>query len=209
MNMKKVLSAALALCMTAALSVPAFAVDSATTTEVTTAGSSTSTELKGTIKVTTLKVSVPTSVPFEIDPNVNIDPSNPKAQMGEQAETKIVNKSMVPVYAKVDSVTTSAGVTLVNKTDDLLTADKNVMVSYKQKGAVTTTTTTTDWLTSESVSGDAYVLNGTDGKIAASDGTTNPEVELELCAMTKRGWSANDTFTVTPVIVISATAFGG
>lgn len=193
MKAKKILSMFLAVCLVAAMTALPAAADS-----VTDGGSLTST-LTGTIKATQLTVTVPATVAFDVDPTVD-GADNPQAQITPPTDDiKITNGSVVPIYAKISSVTVSDGVSLVSSTSGLTTS-KAIMFGFKAEDCIKDYNTTADWLTVGEQS-TTYLLSS-DGKIDA-DG----ELTMEISGYTTTGWSAGDTFTVTPTIVVSANAF--
>lgn len=205
---KKIFSALLALCMVTALAVPAMATGNITVpgvpniTSTNTGSNSAETELKGTIVATTLKVTVPTKITFDIDPTINVSsPVNVTGQLTNVPSTiEITNGSLVPVYAKINKVVVTQGVTLVNTESDLGT-DKAVMFAYKETGKVTGFTNTADWLMTTVSDSAPYELNSDGGKIAAGEKLT-----MQMCAQTINGWAAGDNFTITPTIVVSTSA---
>lgn len=213
MKSKKILSLLLALSMTAALSVPAFAGELTAPETATTYdsnekddGDGVQTEITGHIMVTQLKVTVPTAVAFNIDPNAEITSGTSQVKA---AESKITNNSLVPVYTKISAVdvdTDISGATLVDQ-EVSLTTSKTVMLGYKKETC--DLDTQSDWLMEDrDFDKDLYLLNSEKGKIAASeDGTTGVDMELTVSAATRVGWAAGNKFKVTPTIVVSAKEF--
>lgn len=163
-----------------------------------------STTLTGTIKATQLKVTMPGGgISFGIDPTV--DAKTPTTQITGCPDFTISNGSVVPVYAKIASVTTdsTSGVRLVQKESSLGGEgnDRTVMLGFKAVDAITDFNTEADWLSTDNLA-THYTLDGNGGLIAAG-GTMNLTVYGQL----QQGWKAEETFVVTPVIIISATPF--
>lgn len=221
---KKVLSAILALCMALPLCMPAMAVhDASMDTAQATAGSSslnlgsgTQTTLTGTIAVTQVSVTVPASASFILDPT--IDPSSggsadPDAQV-KQPKLEIENASLVPVYVKISNVdvanVTGSKPQLVQVDTNLKTTDNTMMFSFKQKDEVTDFSTQTDWLTEGAWTDDTtapYLINSNRGRIEPATSTASTKIEMQICAQTYAGWSADDSFTITPTLVVAAKPF--
>lgn len=222
---KKLFSLFLVLCVLMMVPVTALADEpgdpseptAAPTTELLkTPGSSTTTELHGTIAATQIKVTVPTNIAFTIDPTVEAEAPRTQISAGT---ADITNESLVPVYVAVSevSVDEESGVVLVQTEDDL-EEDKTVMLAYKQEDEVKDFDTEDDWLVEGDL--DYYPINSQRGRIAARTLTTEDEdgeplltaqekgttVTVEVSGKTINGWHADDTFTVTPVIVVTVVA---
>ncbi len=205
-------TAAVAITMGLALSGATGAYGSAalqpvTTDEVTAEASGVETTLNGTIKATTLSVTIPLTTAFDIDPT-KYDKDDANVQIGSNQSSgyKIVNNSAVPVYVYVSGVTVpTSGVTLVDKVDSL-TANKSLMLAISQKTAATASdiSDTSFWLKTPMGAGDKYYMDSTranKGKLAANGGT----MELKLFGMTQNGWSNAETFAVKPSFTVTVT----
>lgn len=115
-----------ALSLTLALAAPvaAFGADDPTTStegKMESPGATTTHEIKGTVKATTLKVTVPTKVAFYIDPGATqgtTGSSNKYGQFTNPTNYTITNRSAVDIYGYVSGVT-AEGVTLTKKKTEL------------------------------------------------------------------------------------------
>ena len=213
--MKKTTGGALALAVTLsmALAVPAFAED-ATVNE---SGGTTTTTITGTIKPTTLTVTVPTTVAFDVDPGAEaattLNNDTLKAgQFTNPSNFSIINNSVVDVYAYVSSVATPSGAALVTSEQSVApkegeTAAK-VMVGVKST-APADFSTAADWLKSDMSEGEKYYAFNADakGKLAAKssvEGQTDNQATMYVFGQVpKTGWATNDTFTVVPTFTIT------
>lgn len=230
---KKMCSMLLAVGMTLALSVPAMADEGTTSTasievpatpniKATTGGmANTTTTLTGTIQPTTLAVTIPTRIAFDVDPTLDVSGAIPEGktavtlQVTRPETIQIVNNSVVPVYTKIKSVAVE-NATLVQYADSLSETDlkgaKTVMFGYKAKGAITDFNNPKDWLKAGEQA-ETYALGADDGKIAArtlgsGGGSATPgTMDMEIYLQTTNGWAAGNTFTVTPTIVVSVKDF--
>lgn len=202
-------------------------VDPAAVNTITTAadGYSTgmTTTLTGTIKATQLKVTVPAAVFFILDPTKQKG-DDPTDQV-IQPDFQIINSSLVPIYARVKKVTVT-GAHLVDKTERLKST-KTLMFGFKSKGSITTLTQPSDWLNdrkdNNSTGGNnvdsngdltgTYLLTTDRGRIEALkyDSAQAKEVpgtlDMQIYARAYIGWEAQETFTVTPTIVVSVVPF--
>lgn len=177
--------------------------DSNSTTTVngtgTGAGKSTTT-ITGTIVATQLKVTVPTTVGFDIDPTITV--TDPSSQVTAQSSNiTITNQSIVPIYVKVSKVDVAAKTG--GKTPNLVTSwtdsDQNMMFALKTAKPADFSTAT-DWLTSGAISGN-YYLDSSQGKLAAT-GKTGNSVTMQIFGRIGQGWSAGDQFTITPTFTV-------
>lgn len=210
---KRIFCLVLAMMLTLGASVSALASETSpgsveTNGKINSLSGSATAELKGTIKATNLVVTVPSNIPFFIDPTVEASPSGTddvKAQItAPEGDIKITNNSVVPVYAKISKVEQD-GVTLVDAESSLTTTNKSAMLGIKKAGDISNFNTQTDWLTEGTDL--SYYLGGTNGKIGANGDSENKNtLTLEVCGQAGAGWAANDTFTVTTTIVVSVTA---
>lgn len=191
MKAKRILAAAAALVLAAALAAPALAAENPTTGTVqgTSGTASQSTTFTGTIKPQNISVVMPTAVSFDVDPTKTGDD---KIVTDTKPTVTFTNNSAVPVYLSVTGAGTSEGVTLVQAAAGLTTG-KAVMFGIKKSG------------------GDSYdYLKGSMsptlqvGELKA-DGADGNALELDWQVNTTTGWASADTFSVTPVFVVSAT----
>ena len=229
MKLKKAAAIALALATTAALSAPAtaLAADSdptaGTPAEIAssaTGSNSASSAITGTIKPTTLKVSVPTVVSFDVDPGKDAAVATPDAnkvsgQFRSPSNFTVTNYSVVDVYGYVSGVTaTGATLSQTGATAGAHAADGTAWTTepavqiVASDTAPTNFSTAADWFDTAKTK-KLYAFNEADkGKLAASaDGTTaGGEATMYLFGqVAKTGWKANDTFTVTPTFTIAVT----
>lgn len=211
---KRIFCLVLAMMLTLGASVSALASETSpgsveTNGEIKSLSGSATAELKGTIKATNLVVTVPSNIPFFIDPTVEASPSgtdNVKAQItAPVGDIKITNNSVVPVYAKISKVEQDE-VTLVNAKNSLATTNKSAMLGIKETGDISDFNTQTDWLTTSTTD---YYLSSNNGFIGATGDSENNTLTLEVCGQAGAGWAADDTFTVTTTIVVSVTAPSG
>lgn len=197
---KRIFCLVLAMMLTLGASVSALADENPgnveTNGEINSLSGSATAKLEGTIKATNLVVTVPSKIPFYIDPTKKAT-EGVKAQITQpDDDIKITNNSAVPVYAKISKVEQEI-VTLVD-VDTGLTGNQTAMLGIKKENEITDFTKTTDWLTANTTD---YYLSNDNGKIAASGG----DLTLEVCGQAGAGWAADDTFTVTTTIVVSVT----
>lgn len=218
MKRKAVGAVALAVALSGVLAVPAFAAD-AETKEVIASGGTASTAITGTIKPTTLSVTVPTTVAFDVDPGATAGTTLEGDKAGQftgPSNFAIVNNSVVDVYAYVSSVA-ATDVNLTAKKDEVAAkAGANpakIMVGVRD-AAPASFDTETDWLTSP-LAADAkyYAFNvGANGKLLAKDPadasgtqTSNKATMHIFGQVPSTGWANGDKFTVTPTFTITVT----
>lgn len=181
------------------------AIPPATERVVTAESAGVETTLNGTIKATTLSVTIPLTAAFDIDPT-KYSEADPNVQVGgnQSAGYRIVNNSAVPVYVYISGVTVpTSGVTLVDNVSGLDTG-KSLMIAISEK----TTAAASDvsdagfWLKT-SMTGNYYMdsTRSNKGKLAASGGT----MDLKIYGMTKTGWSNAETFAVKPSFTVTVT----
>lgn len=163
-------------------------------------GNSTTT-ITGTIVATQLKVTVPTTVGFDIDPTITA--AKPSSQVTAQSSNiTITNQSIVPIYVKVSNVDVAAstGGKAPNLVTSWVDSDQNMMFALKTTEP-TNFSTATDWLTSGAISGN-YYLDSSQGKLAAT-GKTGNSVTMKIFGQIGQGWSAGDQFTITPTFTVA------
>lgn len=192
MKAKRILAAAAALTLAAALAAPALAAGNPTTDTVSGTNGSTShsTTFTGTIQPQNISVVMPTAVTFDVDPTKTGDD---KIVTDTKPTVTFTNNSVVPVYLSVTGAGTSDGVTLVQAAAGL-TADKAVMFGIKKSGG-----SVYDYL-STSMAPALQV-----GELKAA-GATGDALNLDWQVNTTTGWASGNTFAVTPVFVVSANA---
>ena len=227
MKKTKIGALALSVALASAICVPAtaFAVantdgalDTDTTSSPVTSTTGTSDSvLTGKIKVTTLSVSVPTAATFNVDPSIAATDAG--TQFTSPTNYKIVNNSVVPVWAQITNVAvtgTSTGGDTVALTDtDANVADATMLFAVSDSDDPATDLvfgTTGNWLTSGAL-GTAYsAFNKTgDGKLTATDGADGGTDEATMYFYGKMdntytGWADGDSFTITPTFTIRTTA---
>lgn len=168
---------------------------------------SVTTTLEGVIKPTQLKVTVPTDIPFDISGGINVAGSRDvTGQITNRPETlQIINESIIPVYVYITNVKVSDGLTLV-RSEDGLSNDRSLMLGFREKNTVHNFKLPSDWL-QEGAAETPYFLNENGGRISAgiqTDSGTQPGVmDLEIYGQLGEGWTASETFTVTPTYVVS------
>lgn len=210
---------ALAVALSGALAVPAFAADPSADATVSESGKTASTVITGTIRPTTLSVTVPTAVAFDVDPGATAgtELSGDKAgQFTSPSNFAIANNSVVDVYAYVSAVT-AADVNLTAKKAEVAAktneAPAKIMVGVKD-AAPASFGTEADWLTNPLAEGAKYYAFNADanGKLAAKDPaaaegaqTDNKAAMRIFGQVPSTGWANGDTFTVTPTFTITVT----
>ena len=173
----------------------------------------TQTELLGRINATTLSVTLPITVAFDVDPS-KYDPSQADfltRQIGAPTNYDIVNNSATPVYVHISKVTTgtvSGRVTSTcTLTDDkdavaLATNLKYVLLAIKDSTEdipANNAALSTGFGFKDSTAN--YTLKAsTKGKIDA--GAT---MKLNIYGLTNKGWSQNDIFSVKPSFTVGLT----
>lgn len=229
MKLKKAAAIALAFATTAALCAPATALaadgdpTAGSPTEIASAATgsnSASSAITGTIKPTTLKVSVPTVVPFNVDPGATPelgDPYSPggSGQFKSPENFTITNYSVVDVYGYVSGVT-AAGCTLsqTEATAGVRAADGTTWTTPPVVQIVASDTdsspldfnTAGDWFDTVKTK-KLYAFNeASNGKLNASaDGTAEggKASMFMFGRVAQTGWKTGDTFTVTPTFTIA------
>lgn len=226
MKLKKAAAIALAFATTAAISAPATALaadpTAGTPTEIAssaTGSNSASSAITGTIKPTTLKVSVPTVVSFDVDPGATpaataVDPTTKvSGQFKSPSNFTVTNYSVVDVYGYVSGVAaTGATLSQTGATAGVRNADGTAWTTAPAVQIVASDTapgdfaTTAKWFDTTKTK-KLYAFNSsTNGKLAASADGTNKggEATMHLYGqVAQTGWKANDTFTVTPTFTIA------
>ena len=190
---------------------PAYAADPVATlpekANVTKENDTQTTDFVGTIAVSTLSVTIPTKVPFNLDPSTAAD--TPTSQITDPTNAVITNNSKVPVDVKITKVVVGevgSGNTvkpsLLNADTDFGTKENYLMFAIKQREADDETipvafTKQEDWLVASDT---AYrVLKSTAG-IAANGGTATLRV---FGKASDKGWKSEDVFTITPTFTVS------
>ena len=204
-RMKQTAALALSLGMALAGTTGAYGLASVTTGNVTAETSGVETTLNGTIKATTLSVTIPLTTAFDIDPT-KYSATDPNIQIGgnQSSGYKIVNNSAVPVYVYVSGVSVpTSGVTLVDNVS-ALSADKSLMLAVSQKttAAASDISDPTFWM--KAGTDLKYYMDSTrsnKGKLDANGGT----MELKIYGMTEKGWSNAETFAVKPSFTVTVT----
>lgn len=223
MKLKKAAAIALAFATTAALCVPATALaadpdpTAGTPENVIAADGTKSSVITGTIKPTTLKVSVPTVVSFDVDPGATpsyyaANSDGVSGQFKSPSNFTITNYSVVDVYGYVSGVA-AAGCTLsqagptagVRAADGAAWDTLPAVQIVASDAAPGTWDAPADWFDTVKTK-QFYAFNsGSHGKLAASaDGTAEggKATMYMLGRVTQGGWKAGDTFTVTPTFTI-------
>ena len=245
MKKTKIGALALSVALAAAICVPATAfadyagseqatqdsTGAAATDDGTIALDGTETTLTGTIKATTLSVSIPTTVAFNVDPGADqavtdaaasdtggVTTSNKHGQFTSPSNYKVKNLSRVKVYTYISSVAATASGTpgttvtpeLVDAAPDYSAAGSHakVMIGIKSVAEKPADFGTQDnWLTT-SLATKYYPFNATNkGEIAAStDGTTPVESDAMMIygQVDKAGWTDGDTFQIKPTFTVTS-----
>ena len=173
---------------------------SVTDSNSTTTVDGSTTTITGTIVATQLKVTVPTTVGFDIDPTITaVDPSSQVT--AQSSNITITNQSIVPIYVKVSNVAvaTKTGGKVPNLVTAWADSDQNMMFALKTKKP-TNFSTATDWLTSGAISSN-YYLDSSQGKLAAT-GKNGDSVTMQIFGRIGQGWSAGEQFTITPTFTV-------
>ena len=173
---------------------------SVTDSNSTTTVDGSTTTITGTIVATQLKVTVPTTVGFDIAPTITaVDPSSQVT--AQSSNITITNQSIVPIYVKVSNVAvaTKTGGKVPNLVTAWADSDQNMMFALKTKKP-TNFSTATDWLTSGAISSN-YYLDSSQGKLAAT-GKNGDSVTMQIFGRIGQGWSAGDQFTITPTFTV-------
>lgn len=192
----------------------------------------TETTVTGKIKATTLSVSIPTAVAFNVDPGAaqavtdaaagdtggGATVSNKHGQFTSPTNYKVSNLSRVKVYAYISGVAaTAAGTPGTTVTPSLVATaptyggsnHADMMIGIKSAAnAPTDFTTAGDWLTT-SLATNYYPFNGTNkGEIAAStNGTTAAESDAMMIygQVDQAGWTDGDSFQIKPTFTVTST----
>ncbi|MBS5062602.1 MAG: hypothetical protein KHZ58_02385 [Hungatella hathewayi] len=237
---KKMTALALSLAMMAAGTVVSYgeAGDVGVAETLTGAGTA-STNLTGTIKVTTLSVTIPTTVAFDIDMTKKPDPTDattldkinvqvPSGSQPTEGTYAITNNSDSPVWVYVTGVAPtqvsgSPAPLLANNYGELIGAGGNnkVMFAIKSVDAdmpeVSGTTEsnmkigeTSYWMMDNISSSNIYYLTDGDtthenGKLVAKSQASASEniLKLRIYAFTRKGWQAENSFTITPTFTVA------
>lgn len=203
---KRFFSLLLILSMVLGLSVPVLAtgldVGYPAAANVSAEGNTVETKLYGTIKATQLKVTVPISVYFYVDPNKEVQ--NSTTQVTQPSNITVKNDSNVPVYIAVKSIALE-GVTLTDQPSNLKNTKKYMMFSISSTAKPTLSfATQSDWLMPSYFTGkNLFHLDSTHGKVPAMSGSKSGELSMLIHARAEDGWSMNDTFTITPTFVVA------
>lgn len=187
----------------------------------------------GVIKPTRIKATIPTQVVFDLDPTINVTEGYTATGAADSAKVaqvtqptpgnlKVTNNSTVPMYVYVANVTTK-NATLTQAVADVKDKDKNVMFALTPEAPAQADalTTANDWMKPVNGTVDSTVYRDKDAKThyllnvkPADSGTATgtggfdavaPAADLELYinAVSLKGWTADETFTVMPTIVVS------
>ena len=230
---KKMAARMLSMAMSTAWVGAAYGVEAKDPVKVESADGNTTMTLTGTIKVTTLSVTIPTTVTFDIDMTAvpesgDISKVNPQVSQPGPDTYKITNNSASSVWVYVNSVSTEADAggtapTLVNEYKTLLTDSYSLMFTIKDAKddttplAVTGTEATGMKIGTEGAGGDwmlsgskNYFMNSERGKLIAKDQASGVnagknEMGLRIYAYTRKGWQAGNSFKVKPVFTVSVT----
>lgn len=200
---KRIFCLVLAMMLTLGASVSALASETLTTDtqDVNTAGGEgVQATLTGTIKATNLNVTVPSNIPFTIDPTVMTGTITNGDQITQPNDIKITNDSIVPVYPYISNVTVDEHATLGDASTNLQSAEKTVCLGiYRSDSSGTAGNVTLLKTGSEQVFG--FRDANSQATAVAADGG---EISLKLHgAASQKGWAAGDTFTVTTTIVVA------
>ncbi len=239
---RSALTVALASALTLALAVPAtaFAVNptppevaNADFKEVTVSGGTQDTEITGTVKATTVSVTVPTKVAFYLDPGapqstVKDSSANKYGQYTNPTNITITNRSAVDVYGYVSSVA-SSDVTLVNSKSSLSkpggvapssanAARIGVMVGICDTAESMSLDAPGDWMTVSGIVDTKdkryYAFNkanhgrlsaAQNGVVGSHDGIQGSYTMTIRGAVFQGGWSQHESFLVRPTIKIVTT----
>lgn len=239
MKAKRLTALALALALAASAGMPAFAAtpsaSSSQVTEKLTSGSATTdTTITGTIVATQIKVTLPITIAFDIDPTKEATASDSVCsnQITQPANLTITNNSVVPIWVRVSGVKVTAGTggrapaltqTAADVTGTAAANDLKMMFALKDEASAPANFTTAgDWLTTGVTAATKYYLNTKKtggialaadyagrleqaGTTAATANGTKDSVSFKLYGQINRGWQVGDSFTITPTFTVSAT----
>lgn len=163
--------------------------------------SSTKTEFTGTIVATKIKVTLPLTVAFNIDPTVEaVAGGAVKGQISQPVLT-ITNNSLVPIWIRVSNVaaaSTTSTVPVLSQTDTTSTA-KNMLFGLKTAPiASISQTADAKWLLS-GVPKENYFLDDANGGKLAAGASISPVIYGKVGA----GWEVGNKFTITPTFTVS------
>ena len=217
MKTKKLTALALTLALAASLGLPALAAPSVSSSQVTKTltnnSATTDTQITGTIVATQLKVTLPLTISFDIDPTKANTAAGAVCnnQITQPANLTITNNSVVPIWVRVSGVSTAAANNL------------KMMFALKDEfSAPADFATASDWMTASTLTSNKYYLNTkkSGGTALAADyvgrleqaGTTTvtangtkDSVTFKLYGQINRGWQVGDSFKITPTFTVSAT----
>ncbi len=177
------------------------------------AAGSKETELLGRINATTLSVTLPITVAFDVDPS-KYDVTQTDfltRQISAPSNYNIVNNSATPVYVHISGVTQGAvsgrvtsTSTLTDDKADVANTSKNKQVLLAIKASTETVPANESALSAGfglTTATSSYSLESTSkGKIDA--GAT---MNLKIYGLTNKGWSQNDIFSVKPSFTVGLT----
>ncbi len=238
MRAKKLTALTLTLALAASLGLPALAAPGVSSSQVTKTltnnSATTDTVITGTIVATQLKVTLPLTISFDIDPTKANTAAGAVCnnQITQPANLTITNNSVVPIWVRVSGVSTAAvtggrAPTLTQTETDVTgttaTSDLKMMFALKDEfSAPADFKTASDWITAGTLTSNKYYLNTkkTGGTALAADyagrleqaGTTTAtsngtkdSVTFKLYGQINRGWQVGDSFKITPTFTVSAT----
>lgn len=217
MRAKKLTALALTLALAASLGLPALAAPSVSSSQVTKTltnnSATTDTQITGTIVATQLKVTLPLTISFDIDPTKANTAAGAVCnnQITQPANLTITNNSVVPIWVRVSGVSTAAANNL-----------KMMFALKDEYSAPADFATASDWMTASTLTSNKYYLNTkkSGGTALAADyvgrleqaGTTTvtangtkDSVTFKLYGQINRGWQVGDSFKITPTFTVSAT----
>lgn len=238
MRAKKLTALALTLALAASLGLPALAAPSVSSSQATKTltnnSATTDTQITGTIVATQLKVTLPLTISFDIDPTKANTAAGAVCnnQITQPANLTITNNSVVPIWVRVSGVSTAAvtggrAPSLTQTASEVAgtAAANNLKMMFALKdeySAPADFATASDWMTASTLTSNKYYLNTkkSGGTALAADyvgrleqaGTTTvtangtkDSVTFKLYGQINRGWQVGDSFKITPTFTVSAT----
>ena len=226
--MKKTIVLAIALTIISSLSINAFATASSSSAPASSSvpapttipatgveqevvdGQGLTTEVKGKILATSIKVTVPTTINFDLDITKNLEGATAgNNQVTNTTFPSITNHSPVPVYVQVTNVAADDTITLINEApfESEAWGVKNVMFSISDTALGYTILELPEKLLMETgttggtTPASKFFVNANKGMISPRGGTT----PLQIFAATRTGWNADELFTITPTFTIYTT----
>ena len=172
------------------------------------------TVITGTIVATQLKVTVPTTIAFNIDPTkAALGTSGDKTanQITQPGNLKITNGSVVPIWVKVSNVSVAKAGSSTDAPDltQTYTEVTNGTARKMMFGMKTADPgkfdTAGDWLKA-GVPTSNYYMDLNSGKLEAT-GSATDSMTFKLYGCINKGWTVGNQFTITPTFTVSVASY--